>query len=62
MHPLDDQRPWLTPDFELKFRQAFGRKMTPEERAFFGLKGTAENPDEPCPAEGEGNEQTPFDE
>jgi hypothetical protein len=56
MHALDDQRPWLTPDFELKFRQAFGREMTPEERAFFGLNGSAVNSGEPCPGKGEGNE------
>jgi len=36
----DQQCPWLTKDFELKFRQALGREMTPEERAFFGLKTT----------------------
>jgi len=41
MKRVDDQRPWLTPDFELKFRQAFGRDMTAEERAFFGMNGTA---------------------
>lgn len=30
-------QPWLTEDFQSKFRQAFGREMTPEEREFFGL-------------------------
>jgi hypothetical protein len=55
MHPLDDQRPWLTPDFELKFAQAFGREMTPDERAFFGLNGPRPHSDEPCPGEGEGD-------
>jgi len=33
----NDRQPWLTKDFELKFRQAFGREMTSEERSFFGL-------------------------
>lgn len=32
------QQPWLTRDFELRFRQAFGREMSPEERTFFGLE------------------------
>ncbi|MFL6437523.1 MAG: hypothetical protein ACJ71Q_08090 [Terriglobales bacterium] len=49
MKRVDDQRPWLTPDFELKFRQAFGRDMTAEERAFFGMNGTAANPAEALP-------------
>jgi len=30
--------PWLTPDFEEKFREAFGREMRLEEREFFGIK------------------------
>ena len=30
-------KPWNTPDFELKFREAMGRDMTRQEREFFGL-------------------------
>ena len=30
--------PWLTTDFEEKFREAFGREMRLEEREFFGIK------------------------
>lgn len=30
-------KPWNTPDFELKFREAMGRDMTHQEREFFGL-------------------------
>ena len=38
MEPIQAPRhPWLTEDFEFKFRQAFGREMTADERAFFGL-------------------------
>lgn len=33
----EHKKPWHTPDFELKFRQAMGRDMTPQEREFFGL-------------------------
>ena len=39
MKPIQAPRhPWLTKDFEFKFRQALGREMTAEERAFFGLR------------------------
>ena len=31
------RKPWNTPDFELKFREAMGRDMTHQEREFFGL-------------------------
>ena len=31
------RKPWNTPDFELKFREAMGREMTRQEREFFGL-------------------------
>jgi hypothetical protein len=57
MQRVDDQRPWLTPDFELKFRQALGREMTAEERAFFGVKRAATNSGEESPKanEDEGN-------
>jgi hypothetical protein len=34
----ENSRPWLTEGFAERFRQAFGREMTAEERAFFGLK------------------------
>jgi hypothetical protein len=34
----NSQQPWLTRDFESRFRQAFGREMSPEERTFFGLE------------------------
>jgi hypothetical protein len=29
---------WITPDFEIRFREAMGRDMTQQEREFFGLK------------------------
>ena len=29
---------WITPDFEIQFREAMGRDMTQQEREFFGLK------------------------
>lgn len=28
---------WITPDFEVKFREAMGRDLTAQEREFFGL-------------------------
>jgi hypothetical protein len=57
MQRVEDQRPWLTPDFEIKFRQAFGREMTAEERAFFGVRPAAKNSVEESPNahEDEGN-------
>ena len=36
--PPDQKKPWNTPDFELKFREAMGRNMTAQEREFFGLE------------------------
>jgi hypothetical protein len=33
----EHRKPWKTPDFELKFREAMGRNMTHQEREFFGL-------------------------
>ena len=36
--PRDPKKPWNTPDFELKFRAAMGRDLTPQEREFFGLE------------------------
>ena len=47
MQSIQAQRqPWLTKDFEFKFRQAFGREMTPEEREFFGLNTTMSGEEE----------------
>lgn len=31
------EKDWITPDFEIKFREAMGRDMTVQEREFFGL-------------------------
>jgi len=39
-------KPWNTPDFELKFREAMGRDMTRQEREFFGLIDDDANCDE----------------
>lgn len=33
-----DNKPWNTPDFESRFREAMGRKMTSAEREYFGLE------------------------
>jgi hypothetical protein len=33
----EQRKPWNTPDFELKFREAMGRNMTHQEKEFFGL-------------------------
>ena len=33
----ENPKPWLNEDFAQRFRQAFGRAMTAEERQFFGL-------------------------
>jgi hypothetical protein len=38
------EKTWITPDFEVKFREAMGREMTTQEREFFGIapeKGAA---------------------
>ncbi len=32
-----NEKPWVSPDFEEKFRLALGREMFPSERQFFGL-------------------------
>jgi hypothetical protein len=37
MLPQRNRKPWNTPDFEVRFREAMGREMTPQEREFFGL-------------------------
>ena len=34
----EHRKPWKTPDFELKFREAMGRNMTHQEREFFGIE------------------------
>ena len=34
----ENSRPWLNENFAERFRQAFGREMTAEERKFFGLE------------------------
>jgi len=38
MPPKGNSKPWNTPDFEVRFREAMGRSMTRQEREFFGLK------------------------
>jgi hypothetical protein len=44
------RKPWNTPDFELKFREAMGRDMTHQEREFFGLLDEqSASDDEPDP-------------
>ena len=40
---------WITPDFEIRFREAMGRDMTQQEREFFGLTEQNENRDEDRP-------------
>ena len=42
MPPKGNQKPWNTPDFEVRFREAMGRNMTPQEREFFGIPEDAE--------------------
>ena len=37
MPPKGNSKPWNTPDFEVRFREAMGRNMTRQEREFFGL-------------------------
>jgi hypothetical protein len=37
MAPKGTPKPWNTPDFEVRFREAMGRNMTHQEREFFGL-------------------------
>jgi hypothetical protein len=39
-------RPWLTENFAERFRQVFGRDMSPDERAFFGLETPRAGTDE----------------
>ena len=33
-----ENKPWNSPDFERRFKEAMGRKMTSAEREFFGLE------------------------
>ncbi|HWY69582.1 MAG TPA: hypothetical protein VNX88_13015 [Terriglobales bacterium] len=37
MPPKQNLKPWNTPDFEVRFREAMGRNMTGQEREFFGI-------------------------
>jgi len=37
MPPKGNAKPWNTPDFEVRFREAMGRNMTRQEREFFGI-------------------------
>ena len=34
----ENERRWLSKDFQEKFRKAFGREMTAAERQYFGLE------------------------
>jgi hypothetical protein len=49
----DNRKPWNTPDFELRFREAMGRDMTDKEREFFGIDDSDSSSDDP--PEGRGN-------
>ena len=54
-------KPWNTPDFELKFREAMGRDMTRQEREFFGLIDEEANADvETGPTSDPGSERSEF--
>ena len=39
-------KPWLSEDFAERFKEAFGREMTADEREFFGLEPPQTDPDE----------------
>jgi hypothetical protein len=39
-------KPWLSEDFAERFKEAFGREMTADEREFFGLEPLQTDPDE----------------
>jgi hypothetical protein len=41
-----NQKPWLTENFTERFREAFGRDMTAEEREFFGFDTSPDTPEE----------------
>lgn len=47
------EKSWITPDFEVKFREAMGRDMTDQEREFFGLSANK--------ATNKGSDLTDFD-
>ncbi len=55
-------KPWNTPDFELKFREAMGRDMTSQERKFFGLMDEDAGRDEECRDEESGSSNSPASE
>ena len=42
---------WNTPDFEVRFREAMGREMTPQERKYFGLSEESTSISEDAPDE-----------
>jgi hypothetical protein len=55
------RKPWNTPDFELKFREAMGRDMTHQEREFFGLMDEhSDQDDESGPETNETPHRTQF--
>lgn len=39
----EQRKPWNTPDFERRFKEAMGRNMTRQEREFFGLDSEDSN-------------------
>ena len=43
------EKSWITPDFEVKFREAMGRAMTVQEREFFCLAPEKATPTAPMP-------------
>ena len=54
-------KPWNTPDFELKFREAMGRDMTRQEREFFGLMDEDGGRDEEAgPPSGSASDRSQF--
>lgn len=50
---------WITPDFEIRFREAMGRDMTQQEREFFGLT-EQENLDEDGPQNNPNTDSSQF--
>lgn len=51
---------WITPDFEIRFREAMGRDMTQQEREFFGLTEQNENRDEDGPQNNPNTDASQF--
>ena len=50
------EKAWITPDFEIRFREAMGRDMTQQEREFFGLADDNESEaDESVPRSSNGD-------